>query len=68
MASTVFTDYQTRILASWLNDVNGHAYNEVATAHPASKISLTAVGGVSSVNVQGAIEELAARLDALETP
>ena len=28
MASTTFTDGQTPILASWLNDVNDHVYGE----------------------------------------
>lgn len=34
MATTTFTDNLTVIVATWLNDVNDHAYNEVADPHP----------------------------------
>lgn len=63
MASQDFVDFETRVVAEWLNDVNDHAYNEISSnAHPASKISFVATGTIGSLNVQDAIEEVAASI------
>ena len=45
MASTTFTDGQTPILASWLNDVNNFVYNNVPPVGRNSRGTVTATAG-----------------------
>lgn len=40
----------------------------VADAHDASAVSVVPIAGTTGTNVQGVLEELAARVAALETP
>lgn len=60
MTSTTFVDYSaaTPIVASWLNDVNNHAYNSTpispaTTVHPATVIAATAATNNAATTVQG---------------
>ena len=45
MASTTFTDGQTPILASWLNDVNNFVYGGVPPAGSKPRGTVTATAG-----------------------
>lgn len=42
MASTTFTDGQTPILASWLNDVNSYVYGGNGSVQPRGTVTATA--------------------------
>lgn len=64
MANTTFTDYQTQIVADWLNEINDHVWEDApvagSTVHAAERISFTPAEGLTAEQVQAAIEELAA--------
>jgi hypothetical protein len=60
---TNFVDTVTPIVASWLNDINDHTYNNTpiapaTTVHPASVIANTPAGNITSATVQLALNEL----------
>jgi hypothetical protein len=63
--STNFVDYNltTPIMAGWLNDMDGHVYDDTpitpaTTVHAAVKIANTPAGGLVAVTVQAALNEL----------
>lgn len=57
----------SKIIDSISATVDSHV-NTVADAHDASAISVVPIAGTTGVTVQGVLEELAARVAALETP
>lgn len=63
MADTTYQDYITpAVNAEWLNEINDHVWHDTPVAgsavHAASSISNTPAGGISSTDVQGALNEL----------
>lgn len=57
----------SRITDSISATVNTHV-NTATDAHDAAAISVTPIAGTTGTSVQGVLEELAARIAALETP
>lgn len=57
MTDTTFNQ-GTIITKEWLQDANDHVNDKAGTKHTASKISNTPSGGISSTDVQAAINEL----------
>lgn len=62
MASTTFTDGQTPILASWLNDVNNAVYNHTfPTPLLATEVTYVTLAGTDS-NVQTMLQTVESKL------
>ena len=58
MTTTTFVNGQTPIVADWLNDANGHVYDEVAHAHNSDNIDFTQAGtGAVTRNAQDKMRE-----------
>jgi hypothetical protein len=58
MATTNFVDQATIITATWLNEVDGHVFDQAVDAHIAANITFTPAGNIAATDVQAAIEEL----------
>lgn len=65
MADTNFTNYQTPVVASWLNEINDHVYSDTpvlgrTVTHESATIGYVPQAPLTSTDVQGALDELAA--------
>ena len=63
MADTTYMDYvQPAVNAEWLNEINDHVWHDTpvegVTVHSAGVIEVVPSGGISSDNVQNALQEL----------
>lgn len=67
MADTTFIDYQTPVVASWLNEVNDHVHSDTpatgrTVAHNADSLGYVPTAPLVSTNVQDALDEIAPQL------
>lgn len=64
MSTTNFEDGRTPIVASWLNDVDAHVYDQESVAHQATNINYTPSGtGAVATDVQSKLRELKSVID-----
>lgn len=58
MTTTTFIDGTTPIIASWLNDVDAHIYDQDVVTHTAEHISCVPSATLVATTVQGALTEI----------